>query len=69
MIDFSYADYAWQQAAAVLAIDSPAGFTGKAALWVKEAFESLGFPASITTKGGIFIDLGGKAENDAHVLA
>ena len=68
MIDFSYADYAWQQAAAVLAIDSPAGFTGKAALWVKEAFENLGFPASITTKGGIFIDLGGKTENDALLL-
>ena len=68
MIDFSYADYAWQQAAAVLAIDSPAGFTGKAALWVKEAFENLGFPASITTKGGIFINLGGKAENDALLL-
>ena len=48
MIEFAYADYAWQQAEALLAIDSPAGFTGKAALWVKEAFESLGFPAVIT---------------------
>ena len=48
MIDFKYADYAWEQAAAVLAIDSPAGFTGKAAVWVKEAFESLGFSARIT---------------------
>ena len=35
MIDFSYADYAWEQAAALLAIDSPSGFTGKAAAWVK----------------------------------
>ena len=68
MIDFSYADYAWEQAAAVLAIDSPAGFTGKAALWVKESFEKLGFAASITNKGGIFIDLGGRNEKDALFL-
>jgi len=68
MIDFSYADYAWEQASAVLAIDSPAGFTGKAALWVKESFEKLGFSAKITNKGGIFIDLGGKDETDALLL-
>ena len=68
MIDFSYADVAWEQAAAVLAIDSPAGFTGKAALWVKEAFETLGFASKITNKGGVFIDLGGKDEQDALFL-
>ena len=68
MIDFSYADYAWEQAAAVLAIDSPAGFTGKAAIWVKEAFEKLGFSACITNKGGIFIDLGGNDKHDALFL-
>ena len=68
MIDFSYADHAWEQAAAVLAIDSPAGFTEKAALWVKEAFEKLGFSARITNKGGIFIDLGGRDETDALFL-
>ena len=68
MIDFSYADYAWEQAAAVLAIDSPAGFTEKAALWVKAAFESLGFAAKITNKGGVFIDLGGRDEHDALFL-
>ncbi len=68
MIDFKYADYAWDQAAAVLAIDSPAGFTGKAAAWVKDAFENLGFAARITNKGGVFIDLGGHDENDALFL-
>ena len=45
MIDRIYADYAWEQAAALLAIDSPSGFTHMAAGWVKEAFESLGFDA------------------------
>ena len=68
MIDFKYADYAWDQAAAVLAIDSPAGFTGKAAAWVQEAFENLGFAARITNKGGVFVDLGGHDENDALFL-
>ena len=68
MIDYLYADYAWEQAAAVLAIDSPAGFTAKAALWVKEAFEKLGFSARSTNKGGIFIDLGGRDETDALLL-
>ncbi|MBO7252558.1 MAG: peptidase M42, partial [Oscillospiraceae bacterium] len=60
MIDFSYADYAWEQAAALLAIDSPSGFTGRAALWVKGTFEKLGFDAKLTTKGGVLIDLGGE---------
>ena len=68
MIDYSYADYAWKQAAAILAIDSPAGFTGRAALWVKDTFEKLGFSAIITNKGGIFIDLGGSNETDALFL-
>ena len=41
MIAFSYADLAWEQAAALLAIDSPSGFTDRAAKWVKEQFESM----------------------------
>ena len=68
MIEFSYADYAWEQAAAVLAIDSPAGFTGKAAAWVKNAFEKLGFEAKMTNKGGVLADLGGIDSEDALLL-
>ncbi len=68
MIDFSYADYAWEQAAALLAIDSPAGFTARAAQWVQQAFAALGFEASITHKGGVLIDLGGKDEGDNLLL-
>ena len=68
MIDFNYAEYAWEQAAAVLAIDSPAGFTGKAAHWVKDTFQKLGFSAELTNKGGVFIDLGGGNEKDALLL-
>ena len=69
MIDVSYADYAWQQAAAILAIDSPSGFTGKVVQVLKEQFESLGFAASITAKGGLLVDLGGEDEKDGLMLA
>ncbi len=68
MIPFEYADHSWDQAAALLAIDSPSGFTGKAALWVREAFASLGFDAKITVKGGVLIDLGGTDAADALLL-
>ncbi len=69
MIEKLYADFAWEQTAALLAIDSPTGFTGKAADWVKNAFESLGFAAAITTKGGVLVDLGGEDAQDGLLLA
>ena len=69
MIDFSYADYAWQQASRLLAIDSPSGFTAKAVAWLKEQFDGLGFSTAITTKGGLLVDLGGTDEKDALMLA
>ena len=56
MIDFKYADYAWEQAASLLTIDSPSGFTAKAVAWLKEQFEGLGFAAPVTTKGGLLVD-------------
>ena len=68
MIPFDYADYAWEKAAGLLAIDSPSGFTEKAALWVKNAFEALGFPATITVKGGVLVDLGGQNGSDGLLL-
>ena len=69
MINKTYADYAWEQTAALLAIDSPSGYTAKAAAWVREAFESLGFAAHITTKGGVIADLGGENSEDGLLLA
>ena len=68
MINHSYAEYAWEQAASLLAIDSPSGFTHYAAAWVKEAFQSLGFDARITAKGGVLIDLGGEDAADGLLL-
>ena len=68
MLDQLYAEFAWEKTAELLAIDSPSGFTGKAAAWVKEAFEALGFPAHITTKGGVIADLGGANSGDGLLL-
>ena len=69
MITPTYADYAWEQTEKLLSIDSPSGFTAKAAAFVKEAFESMGFSATITRKGGVLADLGGADSENALMLA
>ena len=63
-----YAQYAIEQAVALLAIDSPTGFTENAAQWVYDAFTALGFSASITTKGGVLVDLGGADSEEGGLL-
>ena len=69
MLDMKYADYAWEQTAAILAIDSPSGFTVNAAQWVCNAFSGLGFKSHLTAKGGVLVDLGGKDANNGLLLA
>ena len=69
MLDRNYADFAWEQAAELLAIDSPTGFTARAAAWVKEAFENLGYSARYTRKGSVLIDLGGEDDENGLLLA
>ena len=68
MLDRSYTGLALRQAMALLAIDSPTGFTEKAAQWVQDAFAALGYDARRTVKGGVLIDLGGKNADDALLL-
>lgn len=68
MLDQSYADYSWEQAAALLAVDSPSGFTDRAAKWVYDAFSDLGFPCQMTKKGGVLVDLGGEDREDGLLL-
>ena len=63
-----YADFSWEMTEQLLSIDSPSGFTDRAAEWVKKAFEILGFQAELTRKGGVLVDLGGKDENDGLLL-
>ncbi len=68
MIEKMYAEYAWDRTQALLAIDSPSGYTEKAAQWVKDAFETLGFSANLTAKGGVLVDLGGEDCLDGLLL-
>ena len=68
MIEMKYADYAWEMTEQLLAIDSPSGYTAKAAAWVRDEFAKLGFDACITTKGGVIIDLGGQDAHDGLLL-
>ncbi len=69
MISRSYADHGWDMAAQLLSIDSPTGFTDRAANWVRAAFSGLGFDAHITAKGGVLVDLGGLDSQDALLLS
>ena len=64
----TYADYSWERAAELLAIDSPTGFTKNAAQWVCSAFSDLGYDARITNKGGVIVDLGGPEGDDGLML-
>ena len=68
MLKRRYTDLALAQAMALLAIDSPTGFTEKAACWVRDAFSALGYDARRTAKGGVLIDLGGKDDQEALLL-
>jgi putative aminopeptidase FrvX len=64
-----YADFAWEKASSLLGIDSPSGYTARAASWVRNTFADLGFAAHITTKGGVIVDLGGENSDDALLLS
>ena len=59
-LERKYAEYAAEQAIELLNIDSPSGFTNKAASWVLDSFNNLGFKAKLTNKGAVLVDLGGK---------
>ncbi len=67
-LEREYATYASEKAIELLNIDSPTGFTKKAATWVLSSFSSLGFKSSLTNKGAILVDLGGKASENGAVL-
>ncbi len=67
-MDREYAKYGANKAVELLAIDSPSGYTKKAAEWVKNEFEALGYKAEITTKGGVLVELGGKNRENGLLL-
>lgn len=69
-MDRNYADFAWEQTAAVLAIDSPTGYTETAAAHTLNVLRELGYSAWRTEKGGVMADLGGQGDGlllEAHL--
>ncbi len=48
-------DYVVEQAKAILAIDSPTGFTARVAEYVMNEYKKLGYDPVLTNKGGIFV--------------
>ena len=68
MLNRSYATYATEKAVSLLAIDSPTGYTKAAAEWVRAEFAALGYPAELTVKGGVLVDLGGEDSPEGGLL-
>ena len=67
-MDKKYTSYAVDKAVELIAIDSPTGFTAKAADWVVREFTSLGYEAHKTAKGGVIVDLGGIDDSEARLI-
>ena len=67
-------DYIMEQTQKILAIDSPTGFTAKAAAYVAEEYRRLGYEPQMTNKGGLVVRVsqgtepGGTPETWAVVL-
>lgn len=55
-----YMKYILEQLQKLLAIDSPSGFTEKAADYLIEEYTLLGYQPRKTIKGGVLVELGGK---------
>ena len=70
-LEYTYADYAADKAVELIGIDSPSGYTERAARWVQESFERLGFMAERTQKGGVLVTVKEGSEGglllEAHV--
>jgi len=56
------------EAARLLAIDSPTGYTGKAAEYVMEAYRALGLEPQLTRKGGVLVCLNPDAPEEDGIL-
>ncbi|MGN0425351.1 MAG: M42 family metallopeptidase [Acetatifactor sp.] len=64
-----YVDYICEITKELLAIDSPTGYTKKAAEFVAQEYEKLGYHPIITVKGGVLVEIGGERADDGLVLA
>ena len=63
-----YTDFAVSSACKLIAIDSPGSYTAQAIDHLKTEFDALGCKTSITNKGGLIVDMGGRDENNALLI-
>ncbi len=61
-------EYILEETKKILEIDSPSGYTKKVADYVMNAYEKLGYQPTLTTKGGVVIEIGGKDTDNAVLL-
>lgn len=64
-----YVDYITEVTCQLLAIDSPTGYTKKAAEFVMEEYKKMGYHPKMTVKGCVLVDLGGKNIDNGLLLA
>ena len=64
----TYTDYMIEQTTKILAIDSPSGFTARAAEYVMNEYRKLGYEPKLTNKGGIIVCVNEGTSNDNAVL-
>ena len=64
-----YVDYITDITCQLLAIDSPTGYTKKAAEFVMEEYRKMGYEPKMTVKGCVLVDIGGKNKDNGIVLA
>lgn len=63
-----YLDYILEQTKAVLAVDSPTGYTKEAVAYLCEEYKKLGYEPIVTVKGGVLVDLGPADGKDAILV-
>lgn len=64
----SYMNYMLEKTVELLNIDSPTGYTKDAVAYLCEEYRKLGYEPVVTVKGGVLVDLGGEAAQDAILL-
>lgn len=63
-----YLEYILEETKKILSIDSPSGFTEKAAQYVMDAYTSLGYAPVRTVKGGVLCEIGQNKDNNNALM-
>lgn len=63
-----YLDYILEETKAILAIDSPSGFTSNVADYILDAYKKMGYNPIQTNKGGIICEIGGENIDNALMI-